>query len=308
MTSEEKISGSDIRLVELDCASGKRSSLFYDPRNSDAATLETERPLLIAFHGGSGQPGQMEKLTGFMALAAESDFFVAYPEGINRGWNDGRDLPKRKDIDDVEFVIKLVEKLCASFPIDRKRIFACGISNGGFFVQHLALRAPGLFAAVASVAATVHQSMYDTERVSEPIAIMFVVGKDDPVIPYNGGTIELASRKAGFVVSAEHSFAYWVAANHADPRYVETMLEPIDETDQTRVFKRVYPAHLCAEAGELDGSSLVGKPVVAFIVDGGGHAWPRGWQYYRERYIGKTSQQFETSKQIIAFFLSNCAS
>jgi polyhydroxybutyrate depolymerase len=283
--------------IELEYSSRKRRTLFFDCRGEEKSwpdqTLDSEKPLLIAFHGGSGQPEQMEKLTGFMAMANEKNFFVAYPEGVNRHWNDGRDLPKRREIDDVEFLVKLIDHLRQSFPIDGKRVYACGISNGGFFAQYLAARVPGILAAVASVAATVHEPMYKGVKPVVPVPIMFVVGKDDPVVPFFGGEIELASRKAGRVVSAEDSFNYWVAANHADLRFVQSELPVLSEDDPTRVLKRVYPS------GEN------GKPVVAYIVEGGGHAWPNGWQYYRERYIGKTSQQLDTSRTVVEFCFQN---
>jgi polyhydroxybutyrate depolymerase len=238
----------------------------------------------------------MEKLTGFMRMGGEKDFFVAYPQGVNRHWNDGRELPSRREIDDVEFLVRLVDHLRQSFPVDAKRVYACGISNGGFFAQYLAARAPGIFAAVASVAAMVHEPMYKGVKPVEPVPIMFVVGKDDPVVPFCGGEIELASRNAGRVVSAEQSFEYWAVANHADLRYSERELPVLSEADPTRVFKRVYPA------GEN------GKPVVACIVEGGGHAWPKGWQFYRERYIGKTSQQLDTSGAVVEFCFQNSRS
>ncbi|MCC7531593.1 MAG: prolyl oligopeptidase family serine peptidase [Candidatus Melainabacteria bacterium] len=286
--------------IELECACRIRRTLFLDCRGDDksspAQILDSEKPLLIAFHGGAGQPEQMEKLTGFMEMGSENDFFVAYPEGVNRHWNDGRDLPRRREIDDVEFLVKLVDHLRQSFPVDTKRVYACGISNGGFFTQYLAARAPGIFAAVASVAATVHEPMYKGVKPVEPVPIMFVVGKDDPVVPFCGGEIELASRKAGRVVAAEQSFEYWVAANDAELRFIETELPVLREDDPTRVLKRVYPA------GEN------GKPVVACIVEGGGHAWPKGWQYYRERYIGKTSQQLDTSRAVVEFCFQNSRS
>ena len=298
--------------IELECSSRKRRTLFYDCRkdalDGKAAAqavgknaserrflsiderLDSEKPLLIAFHGGSGQPEQMERLTGFIALAQQKNFFVAYPEGLNRAWNDGRDLPARMQIDDVEFLIELVDNLCESFPVDRKRVYACGISNGGFFAQYLAARAPGLLAAVGSGAATVHEPMHKKIEIPRPVPIMFVIGTDDPVVPFDGGPIELARKKSGFVVPAEAGFSYWTAANHAESEYCESRLPVLDASDPTRVLKRVY------------APKESGKPVLAFIVEGGGHAWPLGWQYYRERYIGATSRQLHTSEEMFEFF------
>ncbi|MBC7997721.1 MAG: prolyl oligopeptidase family serine peptidase [Leptolyngbya sp.] len=273
-----------------------RRSLIFCPKNIKISDRNDQigrekLPLLLAFHGGLGRPEQMEKLTGFMALAETYGICVAYPEGIKRYWNDGRDLEKRRGIDDITFVENLIDHLRESLPIDQKRVYACGISNGGFFCQYLLTQSSSRFAAVASVAATVHEPMFMSLRPAEPVPIMFVVGDEDPVVPYAGGEIELAGKKSGTVVAFEQGLRYWVEHNKALTQARESILESVVAHDPTRIRRIDFDA----TAG--------GAPVVVFVVEGGGHTWPSGWQFFRERFIGKTSRQLDASRAILDFVM-----
>jgi polyhydroxybutyrate depolymerase len=42
--------------------------------------------------------------------------------------------------------------------------------------------------------------------------------------------------------------------------------------------------------------------VKLYVIEGGGHTWPGGWQYLPEKIIGKTSQVIDASEEIITFF------
>src|ERR1043165_9413833 len=64
-----------------------RTYQFYAP-----ASVKSNQPtaLVIALHGGGGQGRGMRRLTRFDALADQKGFVVAYPDGLNRQWNDNR--------------------------------------------------------------------------------------------------------------------------------------------------------------------------------------------------------------------------
>lgn len=114
-----------------------REYFLYVPKS-----VKKPAPLVLLFHGGGGQARGVDKATGGMAaLADEKGFAVAYPNGIDRHWNDGRP--------DLTATDKLV---------DPSRVYATGISNGGFFSQYLALKCPDKIAAVAPVVASVSGS------------------------------------------------------------------------------------------------------------------------------------------------------
>ena len=93
-------------------------------------------PLVLVFHGGFGTGGLIERGTRFDEEADARGFIAVYPDGIDESWNDGRDAANA-DIDDIGFVRQLIASLETRLPIDPKRIYATGASNGGMFVQRL---------------------------------------------------------------------------------------------------------------------------------------------------------------------------
>jgi len=74
---------------------------------------------------------------GFRDMVAEEQFLAVHPDGWKGNWNDGRNAPSiashREGVDDVKFVRAIVEYLASRYDIDRSRIFATGVSNGGIF-------------------------------------------------------------------------------------------------------------------------------------------------------------------------------
>jgi len=110
-------------------------------------------------------PSAMEKLTlgGFNALSDKEGFIVVYPDGIEGHWNDGRGLEfyrtMRENIDDVGSISVLIEYLAQTLNIDRSRVYATGISNGGLMSQRLAHELSHEIAAIATVAVQMSESI-----------------------------------------------------------------------------------------------------------------------------------------------------
>src|SRR3990172_612739 len=88
----------------------------------------------MVFHGGGGTARGTERLTGLSDLAEREHFIVAYPEGIERSWNDGRETTvsraHRDQVDDVHFVATMIDTITKEHRIDPKRIYATGVSLG----------------------------------------------------------------------------------------------------------------------------------------------------------------------------------
>ncbi|MBV8386999.1 MAG: hypothetical protein JO155_09435 [Acidimicrobiia bacterium] len=47
-----------------------------------------------------------------------------------------------------------------------------------------------------------------------------------------------------------------------------------------------------------------GSAALLYVVNGGGHTWPGGEQYFPVALVGKTSRDFDASETITRFFLS----
>jgi polyhydroxybutyrate depolymerase len=231
----------------------------------------------------------MEKLTHLSDIADERGFIAVYPDGLNQNWNDGR--PEvNPGVDDVGFISALIEELISEYGIDPERVYSTGISNGGMFSLRLACELPDKIAAVAPVAALMGENLSRTCSPPRPVPVMFVMGTGDPLVPWEGGKIEAGRIDRGYVLSAAESVSLWVEADGCSRTPAVTYLPDEDPGDGTRIRGEVY-------AGGRDGSE-----VVMLAVEGGGHTWPGGIQYLRERTIGLTSRDIDAGEIIWDFF------
>jgi len=74
------------RTLEIDGIA--RSYYLHMPPALPAAPA----PLVLVFHGGGGNGPGTERLTRFTPLADREGFLVAFPEGLGKNWNDGREF------------------------------------------------------------------------------------------------------------------------------------------------------------------------------------------------------------------------
>ncbi len=252
--------------------------------------------LLFVLHGGGGTGRGMVRLTygRFEKLADNHGIAVVYPDGVEKGWNDGRvglDQPaSRQNVDDVGFIKELLELVAGRFPIDRKRVYSCGISNGGFMSFRLACDLTDRFAAVASVVAGVGDTLASTRKPSRPIPVLMILGTDDPLVPFTGGQVGFPRKPRGLVLSAARSVGYWLEQNRCAPVPRRRVLPDLAFDDGTRAVSSAYSGPTTASDVEL------------IAVQGGGHTWPGGMQYLPEFLIGKTSRDFDACDVIWSFF------
>ncbi len=177
-------------------------------------SIESEKPvpLVLVFHGGGGHDWNMPGFTHFDALADQQSFIVAYPDSTNGNWNDTREVSRS---DDVGFVRALIDELERSYPIDSHRVYATGISNGGFFSNRLACELTDKIAAIASVAATMPEPLVSSCKPSRPISVLYMQGTQDPLVPIGGGKIGFRrGRSRGTCISLADAEMFWLAHDH----------------------------------------------------------------------------------------------
>jgi polyhydroxybutyrate depolymerase len=108
----------------------KREFLLYVPRSYDR-TKPT--PLVITLHTSMSWPSSAMAISQWNVVADENGFMVVYPAGTGLGpksWEmTGSETPSR--MPDVIFISGLIDKLEESYNIDKTRIYANGMSNGG---------------------------------------------------------------------------------------------------------------------------------------------------------------------------------
>ena len=105
-----------------------RSYLLYVP---ESYTGQDPVSLVMVLHGGGGDAVGMVKLMRgrFNELSEEYNFIVAYPNGVDKHWNDGRtsDIQNASQADDVGYISALIDDLSANYNIDSDKIFSTGM-------------------------------------------------------------------------------------------------------------------------------------------------------------------------------------
>ncbi len=265
-------------------------------------------PLVFCFHGGGGTAEVASKM-GWTPIAEKEKFIVVYPEGLNKHWNDGRNSKKFAEqdakIDDVSFVVALLDQLKKDFPqIDPKRTFTTGASNGGFISHRIAIEASDRFAAAGIIIAPMPKPFATGEKPfkpSHPISILIMNGTADPFVPHEGGPITpnfMPRRNSadidfgrGECSSTDEAIALWLKHNQLDNKKPKVEILPDkDPNDECTVEKSIW-------SGGKNGTS-----VTLYKVNGGGHTIPGGAQYLPERIIGKTCQDFDGIRAVWNFF------
>lgn len=250
-------------------------------------------PLVFVLHGGGGWGLQVERFTGFSALSDKEGFVVCYPDGVERNWFDGRVVEEskahREKIDDAAFIDALIDVIAKKRPIDEKRIYATGISNGGFFSNYLGAKLSKRFAAIAPVVGGMAPTLAADFKPEQPVSVCILQGTEDPLVPFDGGAVKW---RRGMLVSTKTTVQKWVGANGCkDP--VDAALPDNDPQDGTKVKRTTY-------SGGRNGTE-----VVLYTIEGGGHTWPGGPQYLPEFMVGRVCKDIDANQVIWDFFKSH---
>jgi polyhydroxybutyrate depolymerase len=255
----------------------KRDYLLYVPKGYDG-TRPT--PLVITMHGAMNWPAFQRNVSRWNAAADDNGFIVVYPAGTGTGlktwFMEGADTPSR--MPDVVFISELIDTLEAAWNIDRARIYANGLSNGGGMAFVLSCTLSGRIAAIGAVAAA--QSLPASWCAdSTPVPMIAFHGTADPIVPYDGGKVWIAPEP---FPSVPEWTADWARRNHCGP-------DPADAVVAADVTRREYTG--CAR----------GADVVLYTVQGGGHTWPGG-KPLPKWLLGSTSSSIDATALMWAFF------
>jgi polyhydroxybutyrate depolymerase len=140
----KRAAGSDHRLT-LDVGGKQRAYLLHAPPGHSG---DRPVPLVIAMHFYPGSAAALQAMIGMDAKADQHGFLVAYPEGVNGGFNA---LICCGAEDDVAFLKALTDHLITARRVDADRVYLAGISNGGDMSFRAAVEAAGVFAAIGVV-------------------------------------------------------------------------------------------------------------------------------------------------------------
>lgn len=249
----------------------RREYLLHVPRNLDRAKPAA---LVLSLHGAGGWPAMQRDVSRWNELADREGFIVVYPAGRDapgpRVWHMASER-------DPQFIADLIDTLRAEHNIDRKRIYANGLSNGAGMSFALSCRMPERFAAIGMVgAALLLPSTWC--KSTQPVPMIGIHGLRDTAAPYHGGASWIAPHFEPFLEFG----AGWARRNRCAPNAPDVEM-------QDGVTRREYDQ--CAEDAT----------VVLYTLRDGGHTWPGGVEL-PEWFLGKTIEDFDATAEMWRFF------
>jgi polyhydroxybutyrate depolymerase len=260
--------------------------LVHVPPRYDPAT---PTPVVLAFHGGGANAGKMVAFSGLNEKADQAGFIVAYPEGTGRlermrTFNAGNCCghAASQKIDDVAFTRRILDDLEDVANVDRRRIFATGMSNGAMMAYRLASELSDRIAAIAPVGGPMGTKDCHPGRA---VSVMHFHGDADEFAPFKGGKGRGISGTEFY--SVEHSIAAWVKADGCGTTPTTTRL-PDRQDDGTTVKEVRYD------------SGKEGSEVVLVVIEGGGHTWPG--REPRLHFLGVSTRDISANDMMWDFF------
>lgn len=174
---------------------------FYEVHVPQIYDDEVPAPLLLNLHPlvlGGPLHGIWTMESQQNVKSEESGFVVLQPDGIGNpaSWNGGDRCcspANAENVDDVGFIDALVQHTMAQLCLDERRVYATGMSNGGYLAHRIACEFPERIAAIAPVVGSLSQELVCAD------------GRGVPVLQLSGSEDSLASR--------QQSVDSWIAVN-----------------------------------------------------------------------------------------------
>ena len=207
-----------------------------------------------------------------------------YPRGGQRPNPD--DQRPSNNADDVAFFNQMLDQIGTKFSVDSTRVYALGLSEGGFMSLRLGCALSDRIAAVGAVGATMPKTMICLP--SRPVSAVMINGTSDPVVPYGGGTEKNLSLQT---LSAEDSAKAWSKIDRCSEK-PEKSKESAHEKGGMETKIDTYTG--CQQNAQ----------VVLYSIKGAGNTWPGGEQYEPENAIGKTSPDPNANETLWSFFVT----
>ncbi|HLK37566.1 MAG TPA: PHB depolymerase family esterase, partial [Polyangiaceae bacterium] len=158
----------------------------------------TAMPVLFCIHG-LGQTAAMfctDEGVAWPAKADQEGFVVVMPNGYQNSWNGGSCCGQASSmgLDDVALMRAIFAEVGKHVNIDLRRVYATGLSNGGFMSYRLACQASDLFTAIAVAAGAVGTAAIGSGTNAMPdlttcapankVSVLDVHGTMDPIVPF----------------------------------------------------------------------------------------------------------------------------
>ncbi len=280
----------------------ERHYILYVP----SAGLENGQVYPVVFllhgHGGSkdilsGQNGTNSAFHAWKEVAELNSLILCYPDGTvgpdnATGWNDCRsDATKLPSQSDSKFLDKLIDLFINDYLGDAKRVYMCGVSNGGFMTMRMGIEHADKIAGLAIINAQM-ATHSECGQPATPLPILIMNGTADNLVPYDGGTI---GPDSGTALSTDSTINLWVKLNDLPTTPAIHDFTNIEMDDHSTVVRELY------------SNGATGNEVCLYKVIGGGHAEPSIHHQYSslfELLVGYQNHDIEMAHEVWEFFSS----
>lgn len=212
---------------------GDRPAKVHYPADYDG---QTPYPVAVMLHGYSVNGLAQDLVLGATKRVTSHQFILIVPEGTKDSqkrafWNAFPDCCdfEGRGVDDVSYLIELLEELEEHVHIDRDRVAFFGHSNGGYMTYRMACERPDWVRRIVVIAGSMplDETLCDDPA---PTRVLHIHGSEDDVVPFENNVDGPPGEGHGIVSKgAEDSVARWVETNQCDPDAFE--VEPLDLMD-----------------------------------------------------------------------------
>jgi polyhydroxybutyrate depolymerase len=252
-------------------------------------------PLIVNLHGGGGNAHHQQDNSGMDELADREGFIVIYPNGSGRlknrllTWNAGTCCgpSARESHDDAGFILRVLDDITKRAPVDQKRVYVTGFSNGAMMALRLGAQFPGRFAALAAVSG----GFVFNEAPKAALPLLYIHSVGDPRALYQGGLgppFPLSGERV-MHPSADETLKRWARANACSGT-------PL-----------VLQSKELAEGRNLHTAQLISwpncaAPLLHWRLTGAGHVWPGTQREAVPALSGEKTAIIDANAEIWNFF------
>ena len=214
-----------------DTIGGDRPARVLSPSDYDGLS---PLPLVFLLHGYGVNSELQDGLFHLSGRVDEDQFLLVLPEGSldSRGKTFWNAWPISEDpIDDVAYLLSLLDEMEATWRVDSARVYFTGHSNGGFMSYRMACEASEHITGILNLAGLSPYMDLGNCEAAAPVSYLHVHGTQDSTVPYEGD-----AEWAG----AEEVTAHWIHHNGCDEQAARsgtpmdlTAQVPDDETQVT---------------------------------------------------------------------------
>ena len=219
-------------LIRPDSFSAERYFILNVPDN-----IPSNPALFISLHGSGGRADRVADLYQFQNLVSDAGYIGAFANSIIRSdgistWNAHDNSYAIPQIDDVQFISRLIDELVTSHNIDPDKVFVFGWSNGGFMANRLACEIPDKIAGIYTLAGHLRVPLNNCST-DGATAVSHLHPTGDPTVPFAGDAAK------GYM-SAGDAIGEWVNFHECDTNpetfgpFDLTSDEPAEESNSYR--------------------------------------------------------------------------